>query len=74
LVFWSDKAYASRHSKEGWSEYVPTSIELDEFINIWLPRIYIENDLVGPNWDAALFGLEVEPRDVAQQLVGKILT
>jgi uncharacterized protein DUF2750 len=68
LVFWSDRAYAARHAKEGWSGYEPTSISLDSFISRWLPGMHEDGVLVGPNWDAHLCGLEVEPLEVSQKL------
>jgi hypothetical protein len=32
-TFWSDEAYARRQCINEWSHYVPTSIQLDSFIN-----------------------------------------
>src|SRR2546426_2533091 len=71
MVFWSDRAYAVRQLKDGWSTYEPTSIPLDAFIGRWLPGMHQDRVLVGPNWDTHLCGLEVEPQDVAKELTGK---
>jgi len=68
LVFWSDRAYAVRHQKDDWSDYVPAAISLDEFIGAWLRGMHREGSLVGPNWDANLCGLEVEAIEVAKRL------
>jgi hypothetical protein len=68
LVFWSDRAYAARHAKEDWSTYAPASITLDAFLARWLPGMHKDQALVGPNWDAHLCGLEVEPLEVAREL------
>jgi hypothetical protein len=68
LVFWSDRAYAARHTKGSWSDYVPAAIPLDEFVGAWLRGMHREGSLVGPNWDANLCGLEVEAIDVAKRL------
>lgn len=68
LIFWSDRAYASRHAKEYWSTYAPASIPLDAFIARWLPGMHKNQVLVGPNWDAHLCGLEIEPLEVARKL------
>ena len=68
LVFWSDRAYAARHAKEHWSTYVPASIPLDAFVARWLPGMHKDRVLVGPNWDAHLSGLEVEPLEIARKL------
>ncbi len=68
LVFWSDRAYATRHAKEGWSRHKPAAIPLDTFIDRWLHGMHEDGALVGPNWDAHLCGLEVEPQIVARRL------
>ncbi|MDP3070111.1 MAG: DUF2750 domain-containing protein, partial [Opitutaceae bacterium] len=68
LVFWSDRAYAARHQKEDWSEYVPTAIALDEFIGAWLKGMHADGSMVGPNWDVNLCGLEVRAIDLAKRL------
>jgi hypothetical protein len=68
MVFWSDRAYAARHVKDGWGEYEPTPIPLDLFISRWLQGMNRDGALVGPNWDAHLCGLEVEPLEVSQEL------
>ncbi len=68
LVFWSDRAYAVSHQKLDWKNHRPTVIPLDEFINSWLKGMHEDGVLVGPNWDANLCGLEVEPLDVAKGL------
>ena len=70
LVFWSDRAYAQRHVQGEWSKHRPTAIPLDEFIDRWLCGMDQDGALVGPNWDAGLDGLEVEPREVADKLTG----
>jgi hypothetical protein len=69
LVFWSDRAYAQRHVQGDWSKYEATVIPLDLFIDNWLRGMNDDGALVGPNWDAALCGLEVEPREMAAELL-----
>ena len=56
LVFWSDRAYAQRHTKGEWNGHTPTAIPLDEFIGNWLRGMHEDGALVGPNWDAGLCG------------------
>ena len=68
LVFWSDKAYAARHVRDEWAEYVPTAISLDDFLGKWLPGMARDGVLVGTNWDANLFGAESAPVELAAQL------
>jgi len=68
LVFWSDRAYAPRHAQGEWSKHQPTAISLEEFIENWLQGMHDDGALLGPNWDANLCGLELEPLDVADKL------
>jgi hypothetical protein len=68
LVFWSDRADAQKHALGEWSNFQPTAIPLDEFTDQWLAGMDEDGALVGPNWDADLNGLEVEPADLAEQL------
>lgn len=68
LLFWSDRAYAKRCCKGEWEVFIPTAIELDEFINNWLQGMCKDGVLVGPNWDGNLIGCEVEPGEVARRL------
>ncbi|MBK1832364.1 DUF2750 domain-containing protein [Verrucomicrobiaceae bacterium R5-34] len=68
LVFWSDQAYAARQVKEDWAEYDPTPIELSEFLECWLPGMMEDGVLIGPNWDAHLFGIEMHPKAMAELL------
>ena len=68
LVFWSDKAYAARHVRDEWAQYVPTAISLNDFLGKWLPGMARDGKLVGTNWDANLCGIESTPADLAAQL------
>ena len=72
ILFWSDRAYAARHQKEEWLDYVPTEIALDEFIDAWLRGMSEDGVLAGPNWDANLCGMEVPARDLAGRLYSGI--
>ncbi len=67
--FWSDEAYAKRHCQKEWMRYVPTAIDLDSFVASWLKGIDQEGALVGTNWNAALADLEIEPLELAKQLL-----
>jgi len=66
--FWSEKAYVVEHCIEEWSEYTPSPIDLDSFIDNWLDGMNEDTVLVGPNWNADLDGLEIEPLEVAELL------
>ena len=68
--FWSDEAQARIHCTDDWADYSPASLDLDLFIDTWLAGMSEDGVLVGTNWDAELSGLEVEPYDLAQELLG----
>ena len=68
--FWSDETDASRHCSDEWADYVPASLDLGLFIDTWLAGMSEDGVLVGTNWDKELSGLEVEPDDLARELLG----
>lgn len=69
MPFWSDRAYAARAAKDEWAEYEPTSIDIDSFIDKWLKGMNQDGLLIGTNWNARLMGLEVEPAELAAELL-----
>lgn len=68
LPFWSDQQAAAALCSDEWAVYTPEMIPLEAFIHDWLPGMHEDDALVGPDWDAELEGLEVEPADVAAEL------
>lgn len=68
MPFWSEEDFARHHCAGEWSEFKPAAMELDEFIEDWLVGMAEDGILVGPNWNADLEGLEVEPEELAQKL------
>lgn len=71
ILFWSDRAYATRHQKEEWVDYIAVEIELEEFIDAWLQGMNADGVLAGPNWDVNLCGMEVSAQDLAGRLVSE---
>lgn len=69
LLFWSEAAYAKRLAVAEWSDYVPTSIDLASFVENWLPGMHKDQILVGVNFNADLAGLEIEPLELANDLL-----
>ncbi len=63
--FWSDEADARIHCADEWSACAPTAIELDRFIEDWLPGMHGDDALVGTNWSPELIGIEIEPMELA---------
>ena len=70
MPFWSDRAYAKQCAKEDWSDYEPTPIPLELFLELWLPGMAGDGYLVGTNWSAQLCGHEIEPLVLKQELEG----
>lgn len=69
IVFWSDRAYAARHVKADWEQYVPRNIGFDDFVGRYLKVMHEDKLLVGPNWDAHLCGIEMSALELAQRLI-----
>ena len=67
--FWSTEAEATFHCTDDWSGFRPTSLDLDLFIDTWLTGMAEDAVMVGTNWDQDLMGLEVEPTDLAEELL-----
>ena len=60
LMFWSDRAYATRASKIFEEHYAETKMELFNFLYQWLPGMSGDNVLAGPNWNGDLVGREID--------------
>jgi hypothetical protein len=67
--FWTEESAAAAHCTDDWAGFKPTSLALDLFIDTWLAGMSEDGVLVGTNWDADLMGLEVEPSDLAEELL-----
>lgn len=68
--FWSEESEARVHCTEDWGGHTPDSLPLDLFIDTWLAGMSEDGVLVGTNWDSELSGMEVEPDDLAEELLG----
>jgi len=69
MPFFSQEAYAEAVCDGEWAGYAVRPIELDDFIDNWLPGMQKDGLLVGVNWNQALEGLEVEPLDLSHDLL-----
>jgi len=63
--FFSSEAAALKLCTEAWKTYVPSSLELEEFLQDWLPGMHEDNALLGIEWNADMEGEEMEPADIA---------
>lgn len=69
IPFWSDKADAQALCTDEWSDNTVESIDVVDFVEKWLVGMAEDGFLAGPNWDTNMMGLEVEPGDLAEQLI-----
>lgn len=67
-VLWSDEAYAELHCQDEWAEYSPSPIDLESFMEYWVPGMESDGYLVGVQFNADLAGLEVTPATLARDL------
>jgi hypothetical protein len=68
LMFWSDRAYASR-AKQCFDEYFEeVEIDLFEFLYRWLPGMSGDGVLAGPNWNGSLIGREIDPFELREEI------
>ncbi|MDX5482416.1 MAG: DUF2750 domain-containing protein [Hymenobacteraceae bacterium] len=72
ILFWSEESGAAACAEDDWEAYEPESISLVEFLENWCVGMYSDALLVGVNWDADLTGKEVEPLEIALDVVNKL--
>lgn len=71
IPFWSAEEDAKAQCSGEWAGNIAKAIELDVFVETWLTGMAEDGVLVGPNWNADMSGLEVEPGDMAEELLGE---
>lgn len=67
IPLWSQEEFARLHCQDDWQGYTPVVIELEEFLEDWLPGMHEDVFLVGLNWNAELEGEEMEPLDLLEE-------
>lgn len=67
IPFWSDEAQARAQCHDEWSDYQALPIDLEEFLDEWLPGMHEDVFLVGVNWNDELEGEELEPLDLLEE-------
>lgn len=67
MPLWSREEFARIHCQDDWKDYAPMLIELEEFLEDWLPGMHEDVLLVGVNWDEELEGEEMEPLDLLEE-------
>ena len=61
LMFWSDRAYATRAKGAFDEEFEEVEMQLFDFLYRWLPGMSGDGVLAGPNWNGDLVGKEIDP-------------
>ena len=72
LMFWSDRAYATRVKQSAFPEYEPAQITLFDFLFRWLTGMQQDRVLAGTNFNGDLAGLEIEAEQLKNQLIDAI--
>ncbi len=72
ILFWANESSAKACAEDDWSEYVPESLSLAEFLENWCVGMYGDALLLGANWDTDLTGKEAEPLEVALDVVNEL--
>lgn len=72
IPFWSDEASARANAKEGWSDHKVGSIDLPEFLESFIIQFSNDEVLVGTDWDQDMSGKELEPVELALELVDQL--
>ena len=68
LMFWSDRAYATRANHIFEEDFNETEMELFDFLYRWLPGMSGDNVLAGPNWNGELVGREIDPFELREAI------
>lgn len=72
ICFWSDNNLAKVCAKEGWADYKPKRIRIEEFMESWCIGMFRENLMVGTNFDWNMFGFEIEPLELLIEVIEKL--
>jgi len=67
IPFWSQESFAKVHCADDWEGYTPLAVDLEEFLEDWLPGMHEDVILVGVNWNEDLEGDEMEPLDLLEE-------
>ena len=72
IPFWSSKSLAEALCVGDWNVYKPLAIEMEEFLDDWLPGMHSDVLLVGVNWNMDLEGAEIEPLDLLEEFEAEL--
>jgi hypothetical protein len=69
ICFWSSEKAAKVCAKEDWALYQPEAITLADFLEFWCTGMHNDGLLVGSNFDWNMFGHEIEPLEIAFEII-----
>ena len=72
IPFWSALELAQALCTGDWDVYKPVAIEMEEFLDDWLPGMHADVLMVGINWNQELEGQEMEPLDVLEEFEAEL--
>lgn len=72
IPFWSDQRLAQALCNGDWGIYQPVAIEMEEFLDDWLPGMHGDVLMAGVNWNEALEGQEMEPLDLLEEFEAEL--
>ena len=72
IPFWSAEGLAQALCTGDWDVYKPVAIELEEFLDDWLPGMHADVLMVGVNWNTDLEGQEMEPLDLLEEFEAEL--
>lgn len=72
VPFWSERAYAKACAKDAWRDYAATEIPLVDFLESWCLGMADDDLLAGINWDANMLGKEVNPLQLAVDILEQL--
>lgn len=72
ICFWSDEALAAASAKEAWANYQVIEIPLAEFMENWCIEMNNDGLLAGIDFNEDLNGSELEPLELALELVKEL--
>jgi hypothetical protein len=72
MPFFSSRIFAAELCCEEWETYEPRALDIEEFLDDWLPGLHEDVILVGMNWTSDMNGVEEQPLDLAEALEEEI--
>jgi len=68
ICFWSGEQLAKDCIKAEWHDYKPVKQTLGDFIESWCIGMYNDGFLIGSDFDADMFGYELDPLEMIGML------